>query len=86
MNTLGMYFEPMTRQHVNFLFYQVQPKTMRKNSQFRIVERSFYMDDFFYSAGSIQDAESLKRNHIALVQNGGFNIPECRSNSPELCE
>ena len=33
MNTLGIYLKPKTRHHVQILFYDVQPRIMRKNSQ-----------------------------------------------------
>ena len=33
LNTLGIYLEPKTRQHVQIILYNVQPQTMRKNSQ-----------------------------------------------------
>ena len=52
----------------------------------RIVKRNFYMDDFLYSAENIQEAESLKRNLISLLQKGGFKHSKWQSNVHELCE
>ena len=52
----------------------------------RIVERNFYMDDFFYSAENVLEAESLKRNLISFLQKGGFKPLKLQSNVQELCE
>ena len=52
----------------------------------RIVKRNFYMDDFLYPAENIQEAESLKRNLISLLQRGGFKFSKWQSNIHELCE
>ena len=52
----------------------------------KIFKRNFYMDDYLYSAESIQKAETPKQNLITLLKRGGFNLSKWQSNVKELCE
>ena len=52
----------------------------------RILKRNFYMDDFLYSDENIQEAESLERNLISLLQKGGFKLSKWQPNVHELCK
>ena len=71
--------------------YALQRTAMNNGEKFLVasglVKRNFLMDDFLFSAGNIQDAKSLKRNLISLLQKGGgFKRSKWQSNVKELCE
>ena len=70
--------------------YALQRTATDKEDKFpevsKTVKRNFNMDDYFYSAESIQEAETLKQNLITLLKRGGFNLFKWQSNVKELCE